>query len=146
MKTIYLAALIATPFIFSNCKEAEQAGDVSFAKSTFESLARGDSSAHEKIDWAMFNSLGTNVGAEYVNIPTEQERADYRNAYITQFSSAFRERGGSVDNFTNWRVTFHDSQRTDVAADSTGGLLKMTVTNRDDIERVSSISVLTATN
>jgi hypothetical protein len=146
MKTIYLAALIATPFMLSNCKEAKQAGDISFAKSTFESLARGDSAVHEKIDWAMFQSLGTNVGAEYVNIPTDQERADYRNAYITQFSSAFREQGGSVDNFTNWRVTFHDSQRTEVAADSAGGLLKMTVTNRDDIERVSSIGVFAAPN
>jgi hypothetical protein len=138
--TLFIAAIVSS-LALTNCKKTEQAGDSGFAKSTFISLARGDSDVQSKIDWPTLLALGENVGAKYVAIESETERQNFRNAFVTQFSSSFRENGGSVDNFTNWRVTFHDSIRTEVAADSPGGVLKMTVTDRDSIERVSSIDI-----
>ncbi len=153
MKTTSCLTILATAFLLSDCNEAKRkmasvkqevatAGDVTFAKTTFESLARGDSSVAEKIDWPVFTSLGVNVGASYGALVSGVEKQQWVTNYITQFATSFRESGGSVDGFTNWRVTFHDSQKTEVAADSTNGVLTVVVSERDHVERVSSINIV----
>lgn len=153
MKTTQLLAVLAVPFLLSNCDEtrktiseakteAATAGDVTFAKSTFESLARGDSAVSTKIDWPVFTSLGNNVGASYVALTSGVEQEKFITGFITQFSTSFRESGGSVEAFTNWRVTLHDELKTEVAADSANGVLTILVSERDGVERVSSINVI----
>ncbi len=153
MKTIQLLAILSAPLIFSNCRETKQkiteakekvatAGDVTFARSTFEALARGESSVATKIDWPVFTSIGDNVGAAYVALTTGAEKEKLINAFITQFASSFRESGGSIDGFTHWRVTAHDSARTEVAADSASGVLTVIVAERDGAEKVSSINIM----
>lgn len=142
MKSLYLIAAVASSFAFTSCEKAKVAGDTSFARSSFTSLARGDTDAAAKIDWPTFTALGENIGARYVNIESETEKQNFRNAFVTQFSSQFHQNGGSVDNFTNWRVTFHDSVRTEVAADSPGGVLKITVSQRDSVERISALNMI----
>ncbi|MES2658498.1 MAG: hypothetical protein V4689_07760 [Verrucomicrobiota bacterium] len=153
MKTIQLLTVIAAPLLFSNCRETKQkiadakaevatAGDVTFARSTFESLARGDSAVATKIDWPVFTSLGENVGASYVALTSGVEKEKLITGFITQFASSFRESGGSVDAFTNWRVTAHDSTQTEVAADSASGVLTVIVAERDGVEKVSSINII----
>jgi hypothetical protein len=153
MKAIHLLTIIAAPLLFSNCRETKHTiavankevatvGDVSFAKGTFESLAKGDSSVADKIDWPVFTSLGENLGASYVGLNSEVEKQKLVSGFITQFSISFRESGGSVDAFSNWRVVSHDSQRTEVAADSAGGVLTIIVSERDGVEKVSSINIV----
>ncbi len=113
--------------------------DMSFAKDTFESLARGDSSVIDKIDWATLTSMGQNVGAAYSQLPSETEKRNFESSFITQFATSFRESGGSPDKFENWRVSHHDDLKTEVAADSGGGTVTITVTERDGKERVSGL-------
>ncbi|MBC7979531.1 MAG: hypothetical protein H7Y36_03100 [Armatimonadetes bacterium] len=142
MRFLQLIALLALTLAWSNCKKADAKGDVSFAKSTFESLARGDASTEKNIDWQTFNSLGINVGAQYITLKTEEDKLQFRNGFITQFSSSFRESGGSVESFSNWRVTSHNDTHTEVVADSAGGLLMLTVSERDSKERLSAIKIM----
>ena len=154
MKTIHILTILATPLLFSNCKEnspttvaeakveAATAGDVSFARATFESLARGDSAVAEKIDWPVFTSLGENLGASYNALNTGVEKNKLVTSFITQFAVNFRESGGSIENFTNWRVTFHDKMKTEVAADSPSGVLTVIVAERDGVEKVASINIV----
>lgn len=153
MKAIPIAVLLITPFLLTNCKEtrhavaeakleAATAGDVTFAKGTFESLARGDSDAAGKIDWPVFTSLGENLGATYMAFPTGVEKEQFVKGYISQFATSFRESGGSIDSFKNWRVVSHDSQKTEVAADGNSGVLSIVVSERDNVEKVSSITVV----
>lgn len=118
------------------------AGDVSFARESFESLARGDSSVASKIDWPVFTAMGENVGATYVALTSELEKQKLVSGFITQFATSFRENGGTTDGFTNWRVTFHDPQKTEVVADSANGALTLVVSTRDKMEKVSSINVV----
>ncbi len=145
MKIIQLLGVIAAPLLFSNCRETRQdlskAEDLTFARETFESLARGDSKAADRIDWAVFTSLGTNVGATYTALPTAVEKQKFAEGFITQFATSFRESGGSVADFTNWRVTLHDSLKTEVAADSPKGVLTVTVSERDNLDRVSALNM-----
>jgi hypothetical protein len=115
---------------------------VTFAKTTFESLARGDSSVANRIDWPVFTSLGQNLGADYTALSSGVEKEKFVNGFITQFAVSFRENGGTLEGFTNWRVVSHDSMKTEVAADSAGGVLTVIVSTRDDVERVSSINVI----
>jgi hypothetical protein len=153
MKTIHLFSLFAAPLLFTQCNEARKgvanvkeevatAGDFGFAKNTFESLARGDSAVAGKIDWPVFTFLGENLGATYMALPTGVEKEKFINGYITQFATSFRESGGSVDSFTNWRVVTHDSQKTEVAADGTTGVVTILVSERDNMEKVSSINIV----
>ncbi len=153
MKAIYLLTVISSLFLASNCRESKRTmtdaklkvatiGDVRFARTTFESLARGDSSVADKIDWPVFTSLGQNLGAAYVAISSGVEQQKFVTGFITQFAISFRESGGNVESFTNWRVTLHDSQKTEVAADSPNGVLTVVVSERDHVERVSSINMI----
>lgn len=153
MKAIPLLALLAAPLLFTNCKEAKQdyadakaevatVGDVRFARATFESLARGESAVAEKIDWPVFTSLGQNLGASYVALTSGVEKQKFVAGFITQFASSFRESGGTIEGFTNWRVTAHDALRTEVAADSPNGVLTVTVAVRDGVERVSALNMV----
>ena len=153
MKIYQLLTILAAPLLLSYCREAKQkidetklkvatAGDVSFARKTFESLARGDSKVADQIDWPVFTSIGNNLGASYVAISSEVEKQKFVTGFITQFSVSFRESGSSVESFTHWRVTFHDTLKTEVAADSPNGLLTIVVSVRNGRERVSSINIV----
>ena len=76
MKCIHFISLLSLSLFLTDCKETKlkvaeikqdvaTVGDVSFARNTFESLARGDSAVAEKIDWAVFTSMGVDFGASY---------------------------------------------------------------------------------
>lgn len=146
MKTIHFLTIFAIPLLFSNCKETKQqvvtAGDVSFARNTFESLARGDSKVADKIDWPVFTSMGGNIGSAYVALTSGVEKNQFVTNFISQFAVSFRESGGKIEDFTNWRVSTHDKLKTEVAADSPTGVLTVTVAERDGVERVSSINII----
>ncbi|HEX7260936.1 MAG TPA: hypothetical protein VF258_03895 [Luteolibacter sp.] len=146
MKTTQLLTICAISLLFSNCKETKQqvttAGDVSFARNTFESLARGDSKVADKIDWPVFTSMGSNIGSTYVALTSGVEKDQFVTNFISQFAISFRENGGKIEDFTNWRVSLHDKLKTEVAADSPTGVLTVTVAERDDVERVSSINII----
>lgn len=149
MKIIPLIAILSSAAFLTSCDKAKTsisevstAGDVTFAKSTFESLARGDSAVTTKIDWPVFTAMGNNLGADYTALTSGVEKEKLTTGFITQFSTSFRESGGSVESFTNWRVVSHDSTRTEVAADSANGVMTIIVSERDGVERVSSINVI----
>ena len=146
MKTYPILALFVAFLFCTSCEETKTkvatVGDVSFARSTFESLARGDASVATKIDWPVFTSEGYNAGAAYSLLPSAVEKERFVSTFITQFSTSFRETGRSVDQFTNWRVVAHDSQSTEVAADSPGGTLTVMVSERNNDEKVSSINIV----
>ena len=153
MKCLHFISLLSLLLFLTNCKETKlkvaevkqdvaTAGDVSFARNTFESLARGDSAVASRIDWAVFTSMGVDFGAAYVALSSGVEQQKMVTGFITQFASSFRETGGKVESFTNWRVISHDSQKTEVAADSPNGVLTVIVSERDKMERVSSINLI----
>ena len=116
--------------------------DVSFARKTFEALARGESSVADKIDWPAFTSLGENLGPTYSGLSTEVDKEKFTTGFITQFATSFRQSGGTVANFTNWRVTLHDAMKTEVSADSPNGVLTILVGEREGVERVSSLNIV----
>lgn len=151
MKIIRILSLVVCAILFTNCQKAQQAGDVSFAKNAFESLARGDSAAATKVDWETLvvevpavgsAPIRANVGQEYVALQTDADRQTFINGFITQFSSSFRQSGASPEGLSNWRVTHHDTTRTEVTANSANGFLKITVNHRDGTDRISAIQVL----
>jgi hypothetical protein len=120
------------------CGDSQQR-DVRFARETFESLAQGNTEVADKIDWPVFTALGDNLGVSYTALPTEVEKQRFTTQFITQFAASFRESGGNVDQFTHWRSSYQDSQKTEVSADSPNGILTLTVSERDKVRRVSAI-------
>ena len=85
LRTTFLG--LASALLLTQCEKTRGGADMSFAKSTFESLARGDTAVRDNIDW-----------------PTLQS--------------------------------------TEVAADSGGGTVTITVTERDGKERVSGLGFI----
>jgi hypothetical protein len=142
MRALWIPLAIVMPFAFSQCEKVASKADMSFAKNTFEALARGDSKVRESIDWSTLQAMGHNVGAAYVLLPSETEKVNFEQAFVTQFAASFREAGGTPDQFSNWRVSHHDDLKTEVAADSGGGTVTITVTERDGKERVSGLGFI----
>ena len=148
MRIPYFLLLLASPLLLTQCEQKRStttvtpAGDVTFARKTFESLARGDSGVVSKIDWPVFTTQGTNMGANYTALASEVEKQQFTIGFVTQFATAFRESGGNLESFINWRVMVSDALKTEVAADSPNGVLTVTVSERDGVERVSSINVV----
>jgi hypothetical protein len=140
MKSILSILTLPIILVTSSCKK-EGTADTAFARETFISLAKGEESVKPKIDWLTLTSQGTNVGNAYNLLPTEAEKQQFQTAFITSFASAFRDSGGSVESFTNWRVTYSDVTRTEVTADSPGGGLRLTVSERDSVNRISAIDI-----
>jgi hypothetical protein len=145
MKMITSWLLVCVLTLVSACKETgtriDTAGDTRFARTTFEALARGDSKVSADIDWSVLTALDQNVGAVYVAFETPREKELFVEGFITQFATAFRESGGSVDDILNWRVESHDRQSTLVVADAPKGVLRITVSQRNGEDRVSSINI-----
>ncbi len=150
MKTVALIFAGITALLALTSCEGKHAGtkgntgvaDIAFAKEAFEMLAGGDAKVDPKIDWKTLQSFGVNVGAEYVTYKMEADQKGFRDAFITQFSSSFIDGGGKLENFSNWRVDEADTLKTVVIADSTNGLLKLTVTDRNDTSRLSGIEMV----
>lgn len=136
-----ICVVIATAF-FVSCSGEKSSADFSFAKRAFESLARGDAAVSEDIDWETLNSLGNPVGAQYIALETIEDRENFKKGFITQFSAAFRDSGGSIDDFTNWRVTRNTENITEVTADSAKGALVVTVSERDAKRRLSALKII----
>jgi hypothetical protein len=146
---LWIAAGMLSLATLTQCDKAEHQvekieskADMSFAKNTFESLARGDSAVIDKIDWATLTAMGQNIGAAYSQLPSETEKRNLETTFVTQFATSFRESGGSPDKFENWRVSHHDDLKTEVAADSGGGTITITVTERDGKERISGLGFI----
>lgn len=150
MKTVALIFAGITALLALSSCDGKHAGtkgntgvaDIAFAKEAFEMLARGDANVDPKIDWKTLQSFGVNVGVEYVTYKLEADQKGFRDAFITQFSSSFIDGGGKLENFSNWRVEESDTLKTVVIADSTNGLLKLTVTDRNDARRLSGIEMV----
>jgi hypothetical protein len=150
MKTVALIFAGITALLALTSCDGKHAGtkgntgvaDIAFAKEAFDMLARGDARVDPKIDWKTLQSFGVNAGAEYVTYKMEADQKGFRDGFITQFSSSFIDGGGKLENFSNWRVDQADTLKTVVIADSTNGLLKLTVTDRNDARRLSGIEMV----
>jgi hypothetical protein len=117
--------------------------DLEFAQTAFQSLARGDFAAAEVIDWEAFQAMGINVGALYLSMPDDTQKADFRKAFIAQCSLAFQGTGASADSLKNWQVQYQDSARTIVAADTlVKKVLLITISHKDEKQKISGIGVL----
>lgn len=142
MRSFFLLALALVSLIFTSCDKNATVGDVTFAKNTFESLARGDSTVTSDIDWETFNSSGVSVGMQYAALPNDSEKESFRKSFVNQFAASFRDSGGKLENFTNWRVTSNDEINTIVTADSPTGVLNLTVSERNGTEKLSAMQVV----
>jgi len=127
--------------VLQGCSGGGANADPEFAKTAFQSLARGDSSAEEVIDWETFQSMGQNVGMIYIAMPNDTEKANFRKSFIAQFSSSFQSTGASADGLKNWRVQSKDSARTIIAADTPNNTtLLITVSKRDGKQKISALN------
>lgn len=154
MKTIPMLMIAVAVLSLTNCKknsptdptsgvtEERAASDVAFARQVFEDLAKGDLQVAEKIDWPVFTVMGKNLGATYVSISSGVEKKTFTDGFISQFATNFRETGGSLEAFKNWRSTLRNELQTEVGADSDRGVLTMVITDRDGVKRVVSIDIV----
>jgi len=91
--------------------------DISFARSVFAGLIKGDESVKDAIDWPSFKAVGVDLGAVYAKIPADREKAYFKKAFILNFALGFESSGGKFESFTHWRISQRDKQGVIVAAD-----------------------------
>jgi hypothetical protein len=117
--------------------------DTEFAKEVFRLLAEGDDGVIAMIDWEHLNLLGVDVGQMYKGISSEGEaRPRFVKGFINGYSRSFKEKGGKVENASNWREHSRDATNTVVAADNQAGkAMLITVSHVDGHQKVSKMEL-----
>lgn len=92
------------------------AGDVEFCRTVLTGLVNGKPSVAQRLDWEHLNALGLDVGAAYTNLPNDEERKQYRQAFVRSVSSEFKRVGGTAKSFSRWRLHGREAGRVVVAA------------------------------
>jgi hypothetical protein len=150
MKQTILFLFLLAGLLLSGCsKSGKQAvytgpplNDVEFAKRVFSLLAEGDEAVLVMVDWAHLKMIGVDVGRMYLNISGDSARDKFLKGFISGYSKSFKERGGSVDNVSNWRELSRDASNTIVTADGPGGKpLLMTVAHVNGQQKVSTLEL-----
>ena len=112
--------------------------DVEFAKDVFRRMAEGDPAVEPMLDWETLSMPGGDVGAEYNDIPDEENRAEFRRNFLKGFSTSFKASGGSAASASNWREESKADEGTQVATDSpVGNTLVFTVVRKDGRQKIS---------
>jgi hypothetical protein len=111
--TLGILVVVAAAVFFLRYSE----GDVSFCRSVLQNLVRGKPAAQRQIEWTQLKALDVDVGAIYSQLPSDQEKRDYRLAFISRFAEGFRQGGGQLSVFGPWRVAEPKDGMIVVAAD-----------------------------
>jgi hypothetical protein len=78
--------------------------DIDFSRRVFYYLTTGRNAAQAMIDWQNLKAVGVDVGATYSDLPNDNERTNYRKAFINRFALGFQNTGGNFKSFINWRA------------------------------------------
>ncbi len=109
---IVIVAVLLTALFFQ-IKEQ----DINFSRQIFSGLVRGSSGIDRYIDWENLEALNTSVGVRYTRLLNEKERANFKKAFIKNFSFGFNRVGGRLREFRNWRIYGQDSGKIIIACD-----------------------------
>ncbi|KPK98527.1 MAG: hypothetical protein AMJ95_03995 [Omnitrophica WOR_2 bacterium SM23_72] len=104
--------------LLSGCAQMED--DVQLARRIFNEMCAGRKSVENLIDWQTLKAVDIDVGSTYSQFRTENDKKDYRKAFLYNFSGSFKSAGGRTSNFFNWRLKAKDAASTIVAADTAG--------------------------
>jgi len=92
--------------------------DVAFCREVLKGLATSDMQVISKIDWEHLSAVGVDVGATYRALPTPQDRLRYERTFVQKFSEGFRQSGGRLEAFRDWRLQAREGDRALVAVES----------------------------
>ena len=117
--------------------------DVDFAREAVEALLGGDAAAaDDAFDWENLKVPGADAGEAYLEMPDDENRAEFRKGFVEKFSESFKRSGASVSDLKNWREESREGERTIVAVDTaTGKTMRILVVRRDGRQLVSEISI-----
>ncbi len=135
-----IALLLTILLSLQGCSNTSNDPDVQFGKTAFTALATGNTSADAMIDWPNLHAVGIDVGAQYIAMPNDTEKAGFRQGFISSFSSSFQSKGASADSLTNWRV--QDATAHTVTANAaSGATITLTVSQADGTQKISNIEM-----
>ena len=129
---------ILSMIILRGCSSRADDPNVAFARTAFKSLSVGDTRVEGAIDWPSFQCSGMDAGAQYNSLPNETEKAGFRSAFISSFSSSFQASGADADNFTNWRVQGSDTVAADTPSNTT---LSVTISQQGEQRKISRLEI-----
>lgn len=91
--------------------------DAAACRAILTGLAQGKSFVARRIDWNHLTAMGVNVGETYTKLPDDKQRADYRQAFVTQFARGFQQSGARPKDFVRWRLERREQDRVVIAVD-----------------------------
>jgi hypothetical protein len=135
----FLPLLVLLPL--AGCGPKGSSGDdLQFAKTTFTSLANGDTAVASSINFDKLSMMGMNVGDMYSKMPSEAEKTAFRNSFISSYSTSFKSTGATANLFGNWRIHKSTPPTTVVATDGKNGSLYITVLQENGTQKVTGLS------
>ncbi len=116
--------------------------DTEFAKSAFMALAKGEQSVGDEIDWENFQVATENVGSKYTAFSDEPNRAAFRKAFITSFSSSFHGSGADETTLKNWKLDSGNATQSVVSAETMKqSHVRITLSKKDGVQKMSGIAI-----
>ena len=97
---IIISVLMIIPLVLINMGDS----DVKFCRSVLNGLIQGRASVSKHIDWENLSIMNLDAGAAYKKLPNDKEKKDYQQAFIKNFSLAFKKLGANINMFVNWKV------------------------------------------
>lgn len=91
--------------------------DINYCRSIFNGLIKGNYNVQKNIGWEKLTAMRVNVGSTYSSITDDKEKKEYKRYFILNFSQGFKQVGGELKLFTNWRIYDRDMESVTVAAD-----------------------------
>lgn len=91
--------------------------DAIHCRAILSGLISGKPEVAKFIDWDKLKAMSVNIGEHYLAIPTEKEKALYRQENIKAFSEAWGRLEGKLSEFKHWRVYSRDGANVVIAAD-----------------------------
>lgn len=114
-----ISSLVAVVFVslwfFLQMKTQE----LHLCQKAFRGLVKGSYGVQKFIDWEHLQAVGVDVGNTYSKFANQKEKVDYKKGFMRGFPLGFKQTGGKLKAFVNWRIFSQDAQKTIIAVDYT---------------------------
>lgn len=123
----------------------DQREELQFAKTAYAKFMRGDQDVMAYIDYPIFTLNGHALFRDLLITALATKQGDsetivFMGGILTGIASARQKQNFSYDRLQGWRIQERDSAQTRVVADDPlGGGIKLTLSKRDGVLRISSI-------
>ena len=105
MKIILVILLLLTVALcFAEYTDTQKASILTSVQNLTKQMYAGNPAAYAAIDWTVFNSFGTDIGAQYDTLKTANEKLKLQAGVLVDFKVNLDDLGIEPSKLSNWEI------------------------------------------